>query len=113
MSPWVWNFLCFGYALWENQIFSYGIRTSGCSWHVTGEKYMFQTLTSKEWETTWFGGNEEEKIIDMATIKMFVIFPFGTIHSRFSCGFLIFQSIRQKKNWVTKRKKERKKTNNV
>ncbi|MCH81517.1 zinc knuckle family protein, partial [Trifolium medium] len=34
---------------------------SGCSRHMTGEKYMFLTL--KEGETVGFGGNQKGKII--------------------------------------------------
>jgi len=42
---------------------------------------MFQTLALKEREIVGFGRNEKGKIIVMNTIKMFVIFSFGIIHS--------------------------------
>jgi len=42
---------------------------SGCSWHMTGEKYMFLTLTMKEGGTVGFGSNQTCKIIGTRTIS--------------------------------------------
>ena len=41
---------------------------NGCSRHMTGEKSMFLTLTTKEGGTVGFGGNQIGKIIGTGTI---------------------------------------------
>lgn len=46
---------------------------NGCSQQMTGEKYMFQTLSIKEGGTVRFGGNKKGKIIGMRTIGNYFI----------------------------------------
>jgi len=41
---------------------------SGCSGHMTGERSLFLTLTTKEGRTVGFGGNKTGKIIGTGTI---------------------------------------------
>jgi len=48
---------------------------------MTGENDMFRTPTLKDGGIVEFEGNEKGKIISIDSIQMFVIFPFGTIHS--------------------------------